>query len=145
DTGIGIAPSMLSDVFDMFRQIDRQHSAHNRGGLGIGLALVSQLVEAHGGRIQAFSQGEGQGATFSLWLPRHAVQSGPDNQAAALSEERLAAMRILLVDDSHEVLQALGMLLELEGAQVTALSDGHEALDVAAREDFDVLVSDLGM
>lgn len=144
DTGIGIAPEWLHKVFTMFGQVDRQLNSHKHG-LGIGLALVAQLAEAHGGRVSAASEGEGRGATFSLWLPLAGKATDVVQKAAPDSHGLLSGLRLLLVDDSIEVLDMLGALCEIEGANVTTAASGSDALARLANDDFDVLVSDIGM
>src|SRR5690606_27311840 len=115
------------------------------GGLGIGLALVAQLVDAHGGRVQAHSDGEGKGACFTVWLPlsnqSKALQADADSEEA----QGLNGMRVLLVDDSPELLETLGMLCEMNGADVTTADNARSALALMAVNDYDVLVSDIGM
>jgi two-component system CheB/CheR fusion protein len=145
DTGIGIAPEWLRKVFTLFGQVDRQHNSNKHGGLGIGLALVAQLAEAHGGRVSATSEGEGHGATFSLWLPLAGDAVDVVQKAAPASTGLLTGVRLLLVDDSKEILDMLGALCEMEGANVTVSESGSDALNRLANEDFDVLVSDIGM
>ncbi len=145
DTGIGIPAESLDRVFDMFSQVDRQHNERNRNGLGIGLALVAQLAQAHGGRVAAASEGEGLGASFSLWLPLVANITRLGDASAAAFGGRLDDLRILLVDDSKEVLDVLSALCEMKGARVTTAGDGAIALDYLRSNDFDVLLSDLGM
>jgi two-component system CheB/CheR fusion protein len=146
DTGIGMAPDAVEAVFDMFNQIDRQHSNRNKSGLGIGLALARQLAEAHGGRVTAYSEGEGKGATFTLLLPL-ADGASPAEQPedAPAPHGQLRGARILLVDDSPDVLETMGMLLELEGATVTSAPSGAAALTVAAGQAFDLIISDIAM
>lgn len=145
DTGIGIPAEFLESIFDMFKQVSPQHNERTRNGLGIGLALVTQLAQAHGGRVAAASPGVGCGATFTLWLPL-AKESLASAQAPALPQQAsLDGMRILLVDDSEEIIDVLSTLCEMRGAIVTTAVDGATALDHLRRNDFDVLVSDLGM
>ena len=146
DTGEGISADFLPQVFDMFGQAEMQHAQRSKHGLGIGLALVKQLVEAHGGRIEAFSEGLGRGARFSVWLPIH-LQTEME-----LSELRsgvdiggLAGIRILLVDDSPDILETLCELLESEGAKVTTADGGIRGIDLAEQQPFDVIISDIGM
>ncbi len=145
DTGIGIPADSLARVFTMFGQVDHKHRKHRQQGLGIGLALVAQLAEAHGGRVAGASEGEGHGSTFSLWLPlaREATANAgkPEPECCGMLNE----VRLLLVDDSTEILNMLSMLCEMEGAQVTTAVNGQEALERLAEQDFDILISDLGM
>jgi two-component system CheB/CheR fusion protein len=144
DTGRGLEPRLLEQVFDMFVQGDGAASTRQAGGLGIGLALVKQLAELHGGRVQAQSPGPGQGATFSVWLPLfEGYLSGEAPQPA--SANPLRGRRVLLVEDNPDTLESLQMLLEVEGARVTPASSAAAALQKAAEGEFDLLVSDIAM
>jgi two-component system CheB/CheR fusion protein len=146
DTGEGISPDFLPKVFDMFGQAEMQHAQRSKHGLGIGLALVKQLVEAHGGRIEAFSEGIGRGARFSVWLPIH-LQTELELEGLAEGNEPggLAGVRILLVEDSPDILETMCELLESEGAQVTTADGGARGIELARHNPFDVIVSDIGM
>lgn len=146
DTGEGISADFLPKVFDMFGQAEMQHAQRSKHGLGIGLALVKQLVEAHNGRIEAFSEGIGRGARFSVWLPIHLQTELELNDLANKGDiGGLAGIRILLVDDSPDILETMCELLESEGAQVTTADGGARGIDLAERMTFDVIVSDIGM
>ena len=142
DTGQGIAPDLLPHVFEWFRRTE----APQRQGMGIGLALVRQLVELHDGRVEAFSEGEGKGARFTVWLP---LQT-PDEERrvasrAAPSRSALAGLRLLVVDDSSANAEALQDLLALEGAEVTMQASAVDAIERAKRESFDLIISDIAM
>ncbi|MCQ4318352.1 PAS domain S-box protein [Stutzerimonas zhaodongensis] len=146
DTGEGISADFLPKVFDMFGQAEMQHAQRSKHGLGIGLALVKQLVEAHNGRIEAFSEGIGRGARFSVWLPIHLQTELELNDLANKGDiGGLAGIRILLVDDSPDILETMCELLESEGAHVTTADGGARGIDLAERMTFDVIVSDIGM
>ena len=145
DTGPGIAKDQLGRIFEMFGQADHRPSGQHRGGLGIGLALVEQLVESHQGQIQAYSEGPGHGACFTVTLP---LAESPQVSGASSSQEQqgqLAGIRILLVDDSPEVLEAMQLLLEFEDAQVLAFDHPGTALSVAESHGVDVIISDIGL
>jgi two-component system CheB/CheR fusion protein len=144
DTGQGIAPDFLPRVFDMFSQ-GHTGPAREHGGLGIGLSLVKQLVEMHGGQIQAESEGTGRGATFSVRLPDIATSVPAARVRAAIDSSVLKGARVLLVDDSAEALDAFRALLEMEGAEVRAELSGKAALAAAAQTGFDLILSDVGM
>jgi two-component system, chemotaxis family, CheB/CheR fusion protein len=145
DSGRGIAPGFLPHVFEMFKQADAL-TTRGEGGLGIGLALVKNLAELHGGRVAAESKGVGHGSTFRVWLPLHQRTGfGSLDGVSAEPPRPLAGMRILLVDDTTDTLETFGYLLEHEGAVVTPAVSGAEALSLAASADFDLLVSDVGM
>jgi CheY-like chemotaxis protein len=154
DTGEGIAPSFLPHIFERFRQADASPS-RPYGGLGIGLALVKQLVELHGGRVHATSDGLGKGATFVVELPIPAAFDGERNRmrlnpwAAAEVENRLPAhlqgINILVVEDEPDAQAMLRRVLEeCQAAVSTALSSDH-AFEILECERFDVIVSDIGM
>jgi len=146
DTGEGIAADFLPKVFDMFGQAEMQHAQRSKHGLGIGLALVKQLVEAHGGRIEAFSEGLGRGARFSVWLPIHLqTELALNDQGNANELGALVGIDILLVDDSAEILATLCELLESEGANVTTADGGARGIELAEQSRFDVILSDIGM
>jgi two-component system CheB/CheR fusion protein len=144
DTGRGIEAAFLPNVFDMFSQAEGSHRRQS-GGLGIGLALVKQLAEMHGGHVRAESAGLGKGARFRVWLPADNANAQSENRAMPGDASLLKGMRILLVDDAVESLQAFQSLLEMEGAQVWAKTNGAGALAVAAHQPFDLILSDIGM
>ncbi|MDR6409219.1 CheR family methyltransferase [Paraburkholderia terricola] len=144
DTGRGIEPSFLPNVFDMFSQAEGAHRRHS-GGLGIGLALVKQLTEMHGGHVQAESAGVGKGARFRVWLPADSTTMPNETRETPCDASLLKGMKILLVDDAAESLQAFQSLLELEGAQVWPQTNGAAALTTAAHQQFDLILSDIGM
>ncbi|MFJ4445524.1 response regulator [Pseudomonas sp. NPDC089422] len=146
DQGVGLNPDSLEHIFDLFSQAAPQLANHGREGLGIGLSLVRQLAEAHGGSVHACSAGLGKGCTFTLRLPLcdpglHLRADGPE----LLSEGRLQGTSVLLVDDSPDVLEVMQELLEMESAEVAAFSDPLRALEVAANSHYDVIISDIGM
>jgi signal transduction histidine kinase len=145
DNGIGIAPHMLNQVFDLFAQAERS-SDRAQGGLGIGLALVRNLVALHGGRIAAASGGLGQGSRFTITLPRVAepgVAAAPaqPTAAAALSP----GMHLLIVDDNEDAGQMLGLYLEAAGYRVTVVQSARAALDAARADAPDACLLDIGL
>jgi len=140
DNGEGIDPAALPTIFDMFRQATRDRS---KGGLGIGLALVRQLAELHGGRVGARSEGHGLGTTVSVWLPA-AVNERADRQISAPSRS-IDGVRILLVEDDRETADSLATLLGLEGAAVTAATTGLMALDLMSQGPVDIVLSDISL
>ena len=152
DTGQGISPEFIPHVFERFRQADAS-SSRRHGGLGVGLALVHDLIELHGGSVHAFSEGEGKGATFTIDLPTMPPQE-IDHRAEAegLQTQQLPSLahaRVLLIDDETDARDLSQAVLEECGAIVIAVSSGAEALSVlrAASPDVlpNVIVSDLGM
>lgn len=149
DTGKGISTEFLPFVFDRFRQADstttRQH-----GGLGLGLAIARHLVEIHGGTIQARSDGEEKGASFSVRLPliSHSVRARDtlsQQESVAPNEFPLAGLHVLVVDDDRDTLELLTAALTQRNARVTAVSSAREAMEVMKSLHPDVLVSDIAM
>lgn len=146
DHGVGLSHDSLEHIFDLFSQAAPQQASHSREGLGIGLSLVRQLAEAHGGSVRATSPGPGLGCTFTVTLPLCETQHPQRAQGSEpLGEGRLNGIRVLLVDDSVEVLAVMQELLEMESATVHAFSKPREALDAAAGEEYDIILSDIGM
>ncbi len=139
DTGIGIAPEFLSQVFGLFAQGGA--ASARRGGLGIGLALVQELSCAQGGEVNVVSDGLGKGTTFTVLLPL--VGGGAPKTVAAAAA--LQGLRVLLVDDMEDALMLFAVVLENEGADVDTASSGAAALDLAALNTYDLLISDIGM
>ncbi|OZI30747.1 chemotaxis protein [Bordetella genomosp. 10] len=146
DTGEGIEPDFLPRLFEMYSQGRPQDGSQKRMGLGIGLAVVHQLVQAHQGRIHVDSEGKGKGAAFTVWLPLAAHVYGPAAQETSLEAAgQLQGVRILLVDDSLELLEAFGELLSMEGAHVQTAGSGALGQEALAEGDFDIVISDIGM
>jgi hypothetical protein len=154
DTGIGIPASFLPHVFERFSQKDS--STHREyGGLGLGLAISKQLVDLHGGSIRAKSMGEGHGATLVVTLPLVILGKEKDQgervhpTAADISPPvpmpKLDGLRALIVDDEADTLELIQRLLENQGALVTTVRSGDEALRLLATHKPDVLISDIGM
>jgi signal transduction histidine kinase/CheY-like chemotaxis protein len=154
DSGEGVAPEFLPHLFSRFAQA--HGSSARKFGLGLGLSLVKQLVEMHGGSVEAHSDGQGKGATFIVRLPLEPVTAYEPEEITgswkvdpeAMRPESLRGLRILAVDDQPSMLEHLRRTLQEHGAEVRAVGSGQEALD-ALRERttraFDVLVSDVGM
>ena len=149
DNGRGISPEFLPYVFDRLRQEDGS-STRKAGGLGLGLAIARAIAELHQGRITAESPGQGGGASFELRLPPlkgHALPPPPCAEPVDLSEESLAGVRVLLVDDEEDAREVGQVALSRLGAKVRVAASASEALTLLREnaERFDLLVSDIGM
>jgi signal transduction histidine kinase/CheY-like chemotaxis protein len=148
DTGVGIKREFLPHVFERFRQAE---SSTNRayGGLGLGLAIVRHLVELHGGSVAVQSEGEGQGATFSVRLPVAAARAAERAPAAVTTHgpvgESLSGLRLLVVDDEGDAREVMRFMLERGGARVRTADSAAQALDAIREERPDILISDIGM
>ncbi|RKS17088.1 two-component system CheB/CheR fusion protein [Pseudomonas sp. WPR_5_2] len=145
DSGVGLDKDSLHKVFDLFSQAESQHASHQREGLGIGLSLVRQLAEAHGGSVEVQSDGIGCGCTFTIRLPLSQPSQQPSEQPVISEQGRLVGQKVLLVEDSRDVIEVLQMLLEMEDAHVEAFSDPLQALQAAKDSNYDVIISDIGM
>jgi CheY-like chemotaxis protein len=144
DTGIGIAPEFVPHVFERFRQADgsmtRQH-----GGLGLGLAIVQELTELHGGTVTAASDGLERGSTFTVAIPE-SVSAGTAPVSAPDGGSRgLFGIRVLAVDDNPDSLEIMAAVLRRAGADVQAAGAADEAIALWAHRPADVLVCDLAM
>ena len=144
DNGQGIDASFLPHIFEIFRQADSRTN-RSQSGMGIGLAVVQQLVELHGGAVTAFSAGTGQGATFTIRLPRSIDTRSAGPPVLELGSGTLKGLEVLVVDDSEDTTEMVQHLLEIGGASVCAVTSGSEALRVAREKDFDVVLSDISM
>jgi CheY-like chemotaxis protein len=154
DTGIGISPDFLPRIFERFRQA---HPGTNRihGGMGLGLSIVHQLVELHGGTVRAESEGEGKGATFIVSLPfvvlEEETRLAERRPAAAVSRLEiecppvLQGLRVLIVDDEADTRDMLRAVLEHCNAEVFTAGSASEALEAIVHLRPDVLISDVGM
>jgi signal transduction histidine kinase/DNA-binding response OmpR family regulator len=148
DEGAGIDPAFLPHIFDLFAQAD-QSLDRAQGGLGIGLTLVKHLVELHGGRVVAYSEGVGQGTEMVVTLPAQvagaaeALDASPRGRKPAAAAK--APARILVVDDLAASAETLMTLLEMEGFQVRIASEGMAALKIAEEFKPDVVLLDIGL
>jgi signal transduction histidine kinase/HAMP domain-containing protein len=141
DTGLGIEPESLPKIFDAFEQGTRTQL----GGLGLGLAISKTLVEAHKGTIAAESAGRNKGTTFSLAFPTCEKPDNRDVPTVPRQAPQRQTMRILLVEDHEDTNRSLTRLLRRRGYQVQSATSLQGALDLTAKEEFDVLISDLGL
>jgi signal transduction histidine kinase/ActR/RegA family two-component response regulator len=153
DSGEGIDPVQLPHLFERYRQADPS-STRRHGGLGLGLAIVKDLVELHGGAVEAHSDGIGKGARFVVRLPVRAAHWPTREQRAAglravddskLEAPTLAGLSILIVDDEQDARQLVSHILQERGAVVHEASSGEEALGKLEETDPDILVSDIAM
>ncbi len=154
DSGAGISPEDLPYIFDRFKQVDSSMTrAH--GGLGLGLAIVRHLVEAHGGSVHALSPGRGRGSTFTVVLPARATFVG-ETRAAELTaavapppapspQKALAGRTVLVVDDDADSRDLVRAILENAGAEVLVADSAQAGLHELSRRSVDVVVSDIGM
>ena len=146
DSGVGLAPESQEEIFEMFNQVGRNMGLA-QGGLGIGLALVRQLVALHGGSVTASSDGVGTGSTFVLRLPLGArPPAGIDD---AVQPERRSVQRrtfrILVVDDNTDAAESLSLLLQLNAHEIRTATNGKDALALAAQFRPDIAFLDIGM
>jgi CheY-like chemotaxis protein len=155
DAGVGIAPDFLPLLFQRFRQRDSS-TTRRHTGLGLGLSIVKQLVELHGGSVKAESAGEGQGATFTVNLPVRAVHersvtprehptSAMKSASGPVPEYSLAGLKVLVVDDEADARDLVKSVLSDVGADVATAVSADEGLALLASQRPDVIVSDIGM
>jgi len=151
DTGIGIEPEKIDKIFNAFEQ--GQSSITRRfGGLGLGLAISKAMVNAHGGKIRVESPGKDRGSTFTLNLKTApapvSAQTGDGEHPAVDAQKKFVASRprrVLVVDDHHDTCTGMKMMLERRGYQVTLAHSAEQALEKARMQDFDLLISDIGL
>jgi CheY-like chemotaxis protein len=143
DTGIGIEPEFLPHVFDRFRQADGSTSRRH-GGLGLGLAIADALAKLHGGRLEAQSDGAGQGATFTLRVDL-ATSGNVISETVDKKIHSLQGLDVLIVEDSPDTLLLLSTIFRREGATVTTAASASEALQSAVIKRPNIIVSDIGM
>jgi len=154
DTGVGISKEFLPYVFDRFRQADASIT-RTHGGLGLGLSIVHQLVDLHGGNVSVQSEGEGKGATFTITLPFVGVISQKEVEPVhpTQSEEILSfdglpsleGLKVLVVDDEADTRELIGEVLKGCGSEVIITRSAAEAFAALEQHKPDILISDLGM
>ena len=151
DNGMGIPPEMLSSIFEMFEQI-QDRSEYPQAGLGIGLSVVKQLVEMHGGLVEARSEGSNQGSEFIVTFPL--LQNGEllkRSNAKVVAEEKLTEpqtrnkRKILLVDDNADATDMMEILLKRRGYIIRKANDGKSGISEALDFDPDIIILDLGL
>jgi CheY-like chemotaxis protein len=146
DTGIGIAAEHVHSIFEMFSQV-APALEHSQGGLGIGLALVRGLVELHGGRVEARSDGIGKGSEFNVHLPvmdlpvKHEPPQPAEDNKVVSGRKR----RILIVDDNRDTADSLAMMLQMMGNETHTAYDGLEAVQAAALFRPEIVLLDIGL
>jgi two-component system CheB/CheR fusion protein len=148
DTGIGLDPDRVRNIFDLFTQVDNS-LARERGGLGLGLSVVQRILDLHGGRIEARSSGLGQGSEFLVWLPLYrraaplpAIAAG---ETSTLTAAVPRARRLLIVDDNADSAHALELLARAWGHEVAVASDGRHALELAESFKPEFALVDIGL
>jgi signal transduction histidine kinase len=141
DSGLGIGPELLPHVFDVFVQGERSLD-RSKGGLGIGLALVRQLVELHGGSVGAESDGNGSGSVFIVKLPQSQPVELGDTQAPPAAP---SSCRVLLVEDNEDGREMMSMMLAAQGLSVLTAGDGHDGVIAAKEHRPDIALVDIGL
>ena len=144
DTGVGIPPESLNSIFGMFTQIETSLD-RSQGGLGIGLRLVKQLVEMHGGSVVAHSEGLGKGSEFVVRLPLSVDHPMPQRQPVLAGKPPGAGRRVLVVDDNRDSADSLAMLLEITGNETHIAYDGEEAIRAVEKFEPEVVLLDIGL
>jgi CheY-like chemotaxis protein len=148
DNGQGINPEFLPHIFERFKQAE-SHTGRSPAGLGLGLALVREMVLAHGGTVVAESAGEGHGSTFMVTLPSALGTVAPESRDTGAAQvdliESLPRIDILVVDDDGDARDLLALLLESRGASVRTVSSAQGALEAISQRRPEVLLADLRM
>jgi CheY-like chemotaxis protein len=149
DTGIGIEPEFLPHVFDRFRQADST-TTRVHGGVGLGLSIARQLVEAHQGTITVESDGKNHGSTFTVRLPmaagrKEATEPTPTLEPKTPHLIRLDGIRVLVVDDESDSREVMAHALEDSGAVVSIAENARKAMEILEQTEMDVLLADIAM
>jgi CheY-like chemotaxis protein/anti-sigma regulatory factor (Ser/Thr protein kinase) len=143
DAGIGIDAQTLPHVFDLFAQADRSLDRSD-GGLGVGLTIVKALVDLHGGRVEAHSDGMGSGSTFTVRLPL-AADAQPTPASTPRSAKASAPRHVLIVDDNRDAAESLAFLLQMAGHEAKTAYDGASALELLEHFRAQVILLDIGL
>jgi CheY-like chemotaxis protein/two-component sensor histidine kinase len=144
DNGVGIKEDLLPHIFDLFVQGD-QSLDRTQGGLGIGLTLVRQLVEMHGGRVEAHSEGPDKGSEFVVHLPVMPAERRPQDNAPQAKPKAATKRRILIVDDNLDFAASMKLLLQTQHHEVEIAQDGLAAIETAKAFNPDIVLLDLGL
>ena len=145
DNGIGMTPELQERVFDLFVQDDRSLD-RSQGGLGIGLTLVRNLVELHGGTVAAASAGRGQGSEFEVRLPLIKADPAHRPEATPMAPRATATpLRILVVDDNRDSARTMAKILEIDGHYVVCAYDGTSVMEHVAAQNSEVVLLDIGL
>ena len=144
DSGIGIEAEMLTKIFDMFMQVDRSFE-RSQGGLGIGLTLAQRLVELHGGRLEARSEGLGQGAEFTVRLPITRMEKAAAGPAPLPAQAEAGRRRIIVADDNADYAESTAIILRMEGHEVHTAYDGMQTVELADSLRPEVVLLDIGL
>jgi CheY-like chemotaxis protein len=145
DNGIGMTPELQTRVFDLFVQADRSLD-RSRGGLGIGLTLVKNLVELHDGTVAASSAGAGRGSEFRVRLPLMGRRAARTTEGPVPSDKQASRpLRILVVDDNRDSARTMAKVLELDGHRVSCVYDGLSVIDQVEAQQSEVVLLDIGL
>lgn len=144
DNGIGLTSDHLSTIFELFVQADNS-AARSNGGLGVGLTLVRRLVELHGGRVEAHSEGLGKGSTFTVYLPTLTTAAQPSAPSIPSSANTAPKQRILVVDDNADAAFTIAMLLKLKGYEAHTRNSGRTGIEAAEQLQPGAILLDIGM
>src|SRR5262249_23130903 len=144
DTGIGIAPEMLTPIFELFVQSDYALD-RSQGGLGLGLPLVRGIVEMHGGSVRAFSEGPGKGSEFVIRIPVGSAEKAKDAHALPPPTPQFSNLRILVVDDNQDLAEILADALVGAGHNVRIAHDGPSGLKIAEAFRPEMVFLDIGL
>jgi len=144
DTGVGVSAEMLAHLFEPFAQADKTLD-RSRGGLGLGLTLVKNLVELHGGKVEGSSGGEGSGAEFTVRLPLERQEAEPASGSSATEPAPSHWQRVLVIEDNVDAAESLGDALKLSGYEVAVAFDGFRGIEKAREFKPNVVFCDIGL